>query len=211
MATVETPRPPERFLLSGVRWQTYLELRDLPENEHARMTYDRGDLEIMSLSRRHERFARLIERLVHVWTEERGIEIESCGSMTMQREDLQQGFEPDNCYYVSHLPLVRGKEELDFSVDPPPDLAIEIEVSRKAVKKLPIYAAFGVPEVWRYDGQTLQAHVLSAEGRYEVQSQSNCFPEFPLPEVERLLSQLSEAGETALAKSFRTWVQSRAE
>jgi Uma2 family endonuclease len=208
MVTVETPRPPERFLLSGVRWQTYRELRDLPENERARMTYDGGDLEIRSPSRRHEHYARLIERLIHVWTEELGIEIQSCGSMTMQRDDLQRGFEPDNCYYVSHLGLVRGKEELDFSVDPTPDLAIEIEVSRKAINKMAIYAAFGVPEVWRYDGQTLQAHVL-VEGRYQVQSRSDCFPEFPFSEVERLLARLSEAGETALVKSFRAWVQSR--
>jgi Uma2 family endonuclease len=148
--------------------------------------------------------------LIHVWTEEFGIEIESCGSMTMQREDLQRGFEADNCYYLLHLSLVRGKEELDFLVDPPPDLAIEIEVSRKAINKMAIYATFGVPEVWRYDGQTLQVHILTQQGRYQVQSRSACFPQLPLSEVERLLAQLSEAGETALVKSFRTWVQARA-
>jgi Uma2 family endonuclease len=210
MATVETILPPQHFVLSGVRWEAYRELRDAPENEHARMTYDRGDLEIMSLSRRHERLADFIGRLVHVWTEESGIEIESCRSMTMQREDLQRGFEADNCYYVANVHLVRGKEELDFSVDPPPDLAIEIEVSRKAINKMAIYAAFGVPEVWRYDGQALQAYVLTEEGQYRAQSRSNCFPHLPLAEVERLLGQLNEAGETSLVKSFRAWVQARA-
>lgn len=83
-------------------------------------------------------------------------------------------------------------------------------VSHKAINKMAIYAAFGVPEVWRYDGQTLQACILTENGRYQAQSHSGCFPQLPLAEVERLLAQLNEAGETALVKSFRTWVQARA-
>jgi Uma2 family endonuclease len=207
MATVETApapeRAPQRFVLHGVSWQTYLELSDSAENEHVRMTYDRGELELMTLSRQHEQYASFLEYLIRVWAEETGTTMGACRSMTIRRQDLDRGFEPDNCYYLSHAAMVRGKKELDFTVDPPPDLAVEIEVSRKAIGKLPMYAAFGVPEVWRYDGRMLQAYLLADDGQYRRSPQSGCFPQLPFTEVEQLLARLSEADETELAKSFR--------
>jgi Uma2 family endonuclease len=207
MATVETTNRPASRVLHGVSWDAYVEMSDLPENEHARMTYDRGDLEIMTVSRQHERYARFIEALIYIWTEERGIAIDSCGSMTIRREDRLRGFEPDNCYYIAHEPDVRGKDELDFSVDPPPDLIIEIEISRKAIGKMPIYAAVGVPEVWRYDGQNLHVHVLDDAGKYRRATESNCLPRFPIAEVERLLGRLKEEERLELVKSFRASVR----
>jgi Uma2 family endonuclease len=207
MATVETlpapERAPQRFVLHGVSWQTYLDLSDSPENEHVRMTYDGGELELMTLSRQHEQYARFLEYLVRVWAEETGATIAACGSMTVRREALDRGFEPDNCYYLSHAAMVRGKKALDFTVDPPPDLAVEIEVTRKSISKMPMYAAFGVPEVWRYDGRILQAYLLGGDGQYRRSPESGCFPLWPFTEVEQLLARLNEADETELAKSFR--------
>ena len=96
----------------------------------------------------------LIGLLLHAWTLERDIDIQSCRTVTFKREDLQRGLEPDNCYYVANEARVRSKTELDLTLDPPPDLAIEIDLGGGRMRKLAIYAAFGVPEVWWFDGRT---------------------------------------------------------
>jgi len=207
MATAEHICLERRFLLHGVPWQAYVTLRDLPENEHVRMTYDRGVLEMMSPSKFHEQMACLISRLIDAWTEECEVDIQSCGAVTFQREDLEQGLEPDKCYYVAHEPLVRNKRELDLAIDPPPDLAVEVDLGTGAIDKLVMYAGFRVPEVWRYDGQTLQVYLLGPEGRYVRSASSASFPQLPPAEIERVLRQLGTASETALVRSFRHWVR----
>jgi Uma2 family endonuclease len=162
---------------------------------------------MMSPSSLHERFSRLIDRLIFAWTEERNIDIATCGTMTVRREDLQKGFEPDNCYYIRHESLVREKAELDFSVDPPPDLAVEVDVSRSSARKLALYAAFGVPEVWRYDGQRLEVYTLGPEQRYSAGAASVCLPGFPLDEAARILERLNVETERVLVGSFREFVR----
>lgn len=207
MTTVELPASPQRFVLRGISWDVYQALRDVPEMYHVRMTFDGGDLEMMSPSYLHERFSRLVEHLIHAWTQERNIDVVSCGMMTIRRRDFQKGFEPDNCYYIQHEPLMRDKTELDFSVDPPPDLAVEVDVSRSSARKLAIYAAFGVPEVWRYDGQRFEVFALGPEQRYLAGTASVCFPGFPLDEAARVLGRLHMESETALVRSFREFVR----
>ncbi len=210
MTTVNSPHAPERFLLHGVSWQTYMALRDAPENYHVHMTYDRGELKMMLPSMRHHQFAGLLDWLIHAWTEERDVDIASCGTMTCRREDLERGFEPDNCYYVEHEAQMRAKEELDLSTDPPPDLAIEVEVRRSGRGKLKLYEAFGVPEAWRYNGKAILVYQLGSDGRYTSQPTSRAFPGFPFAEAQRVLSHLGTASETALVKSFRHWVRTNA-
>ena len=133
MATAEKAPAEQRFLLYGIPWQTYLALRDVPENYHVRMTYDGGVLEMMSPSKRHEKYAEMIGLLIHIWAMELHVGMESCRTMTFKREDLEKGLEPDNCYYVQNEPLVWQKDELDLAVDPPPDLAVEVELRRNAI------------------------------------------------------------------------------
>lgn len=209
MATVEQVRAERCFGLHGVSWQTYLELRMSPQNEHVRMTYDRGKLKMMSPSKTHEQLASLIARLIEVWTEEIGIDIQSCRTVTFQREDLERGLEPDNCYYVANEPLARSKSELDLAADPPPDLAIEIDLTGDMMDKLTLYAAFCVPEVWRFDGRDLQVFVLAEDGQYQQRVDSLSFPSLPPAEIESVLRKLGTASETALVRSFRQWVQGR--
>lgn len=161
----------------------------------------------MSPSQLHEQYCNFIGRLVDVWTEELNIDIKSCRTMTCKREDLDRGFEPDNCYYVRHERRMRRRTKLDLTIDPPPDLAIEVEVSRPAIDKMPIYAAFGVPELWRFDGRSLQVFELGAAGEYEPRNGSVCFPQFPVARAVKVLRNLNTASETALVRSFRDCVR----
>jgi Uma2 family endonuclease len=210
MATVECVGAEQRFRLCGVPWHIYLELRDAPENAHVHMTYDQGELEMMSPSKSHEQYASLIDCLVHVWTLEWNIDIQSCRTMTFKREDLQRGVEPDNCYYVANEVVVRSKMELDLAVDPPPDLAVEIDLGGGGMDKLKTYAAFGVPEVWRFDGRALRVFVLGDDGQYQQRPSSLSFPKLPPVEIEKVLAKLGTASETALVRSFRQWIRTTA-
>ncbi len=116
------------------------------------MAYDQGVLEIMSPSMRHETIKRLIGRMVEMFTLELDIEIRSVSSTTFNREDLEKGIEADECYYIRNAESIRGIEEIDLAIHPPPDLAIEIDISRSSQIKTGIYAALQVSEVWQYDG-----------------------------------------------------------
>ncbi len=207
MATVEHVPAELRFRLYGVSWESYLQLRASPENEHVRMTYDRGDLRMMSPSKTHEQYASLIDLLIHAWADANDVDIQGCRAVTFKRDDLQRGLEPDNCYYVAHELLVRSKTELDLLVDPPPDLAVEIDLSGERMDKLKLYAAFGVPEVWRFDGRSLRVFVLGEDGDYQQRAASASFPGLPPAEIEGVLHKLGTASETALVRSFRQWMR----
>jgi len=164
---------------------------------------------MMTPSKRHEQFGYLIGRLIDVWTEELGIDVQSCRTVTFKREDIQRGLEPDNCYYIAHELTVRNKEELDLSVDPPPDLAVEIDLGASMTDKMSIYAAFKVPEVWLYDGRKLVFYLFDAQGKYLASPSSISFPQLPPAEIEKVLHQMGSASETTLVRAFREWVQAK--
>ncbi len=169
-AAATSPRAEQLVLLEDVSWDTYERL--LAENDPGRgkrFTYDKGTLQIMVLSRRHERPNRLLASIVEEVTNEWGLNIDPNGSMTIKRPDLYRGFEPDSCFYIRNAAAVHGKVELDFTVDPPPDLVIEVDITRDSLNKFPIFAAVGVPEVWRYDGSRVAVHVLREGGYVEAQ------------------------------------------
>src|SRR5262245_38805161 len=129
MATVRVPAE-ERQLLSGVSWDRYEELLREYEGRHIRLTYSGGDLEIMTVSSGHECSKTLIARLLEALTEELDIPIMGVGNTTFRRKDLARGLEPDECWYIEHEEQMRGKAEIDLTIDPPPDLVIEVEVTR---------------------------------------------------------------------------------
>jgi Uma2 family endonuclease len=168
MATAEllADRPDgQHFLLHGVDWETYCKLRDALRGRHLHLTYDRGSLELMTLSLGHEWYGSMLGRFIETLTLELGLPLKSAGSTTLDREDLERGAEPDRCYYLEHEPLVREKEEIDLTVDPPPDLALEIDVSRSSIKRLGIYAALKIPEVWRFNGERIWVISSRRKGR----------------------------------------------
>jgi Uma2 family endonuclease len=163
MAIVPSERE-ARVVLRGVSWSTYEALLADVDAPGSRITYDRGDLEIMSPFDEHERFKRLIGRLIETLTEESEIPIRSSGSTTFRSEPKRRGLEPDESYYVANEPRVRGRDEIDLAVDPPPDLVVEVKITQSAIDRMPLCAALGVPEVWRYDGRSLQVVQLQPHG-----------------------------------------------
>lgn len=198
---------PDRVLLQDISWQTYQSLVQDFENQPAlRLTYDRGLLEIRMPLDPHETYKKLLGRLVEALTEELGIEIRSLGSRTCDREDLARGLEPDQCYYIQNEALVWNKEQIDLTQDPPPDLAIEIDITSSSIDRLAIYANLQVPEVWRYDGQTLTIYQLQDQ-QYQVCDRSKAFPLITREAIERFLAQRQTTKENALVRSFREWVR----
>ena len=139
----------------------------------------------MTTSPRHERYKHWLGRFLETIAEELNKPIMPGGSMTFQREDLERGFEPDNCYWIANEPAVREKMTWEPEIDPPPDVAIEIEVSRSALKRMAIFAAFRIPEVWCYDGDELRIYLLQADGAYQRSERSLAFPSIPVKELAR--------------------------
>lgn len=147
MPTVLSP-PEQRVVLRNISWETYERL--LAENadcSNPRLTYDRGILEIMSPSAEHAELSRAITLLVNVVTEELEIDVRGFGSTIFRREDLARGFEPDSCFYIQYVEDISGKSTLDFVIDPPPDLIIEVDLTNASLNKFSIYAQVGVPEI----------------------------------------------------------------
>jgi Uma2 family endonuclease len=214
MFTVTHPHPPQsntKVMLQGITWQTYQSLvQDLESQPAKRLTYDNGILEIFMPLPPHETYKRLLGRLVEIVTEELDLEIRSLSASTWSRKDLLKGVEADECYYIQNEATVRGKMEIDLSVDPPPDLAIEIDISSPSLPRLPIYAALGVPEVWQFDGGNFKILGLAAT-EYISQRQSLALPMVTVDVVERLLIQAQEMGETSWAKAVRQWVKEQSD
>jgi Uma2 family endonuclease len=76
---------------------------------------------------------------------------------------------------VQNVERVRDREQIDLTVDPPPDLVIAIDIHSSSLDRFPIFASIGVPEVWRYDGTRVAIYLLR-DGAYQEQGTSQAFP-----------------------------------
>src|SRR5262249_48847579 len=208
MATASVPSP-QKLVLYDVDWHTYRRLlRDL-QVRRVRLTYDRGVLEIMTLSLEHERFGRFLGRLLITLTEELVLEVAEGGSTTFRRRKKERGLESDNCYWIQNEQLVRQKKTIDLRKDPPPDVAIESDFSRSCLDRMGIYAALRVPEVWRYDGSDLDFHILQANGEYAIETESRAFPGLKSTDLLPFLDMLEKLGANEVIRRFRTCIRRR--
>ncbi|MEA5551556.1 Uma2 family endonuclease [Anabaena cylindrica UHCC 0172] len=206
---VTTAIPAEtRVLLENITWQTFKTmLAEMGSNRTNRITYDHGKIEIMTPQKPHENSNRLIEVFVGVLCEELGLEVNRVVSLTLTRDDLEYGAEPDSSYYIQNELLVREKENIDLAFDPPPDLVLEVEYSRPKIDKLKLYAAMGIPEFWRFNGTTLRIYTLTNEQYSEIQI-SPTFAPIPVKEIPRFIEESKKIGQIAATRTFRTWVKS---
>lgn len=171
--------PNDAILLSGVSWDEYVRLRDLPENEGVRMYFADGELLLMTIGKFHERVAYLVGVILLAWSEKTGQPTMCLRHWTMRREDKEQGLESDNCWYTLRLGEVRGKQEIDLSVDPAPDLALEVDITTDSHVKFSIYAALGVPELWIWENDRLIPYRLE-DAEYSPVTESLAVPGFPM-------------------------------
>ena len=205
MVTVLNP-PEQRVILHNVSWDTYERLlADLHDSSAPRLTYDRGTLEIMSPSSERERYNRTIAQIVEELAVELTTNFDSLGSTTFRREDIDRGFEPDSCFYVQNAERVRGKKRIDLSIDPPPDLVIEIDITSTSLDKFPIFAQVGVQEVWRFDGNRLSIHEHALH-RYQEQLASTIFSGIAATDITALIKASETIDRPEWVRRLRAWV-----
>jgi Uma2 family endonuclease len=204
---VTTFRRCDRILLHNISWQQFENLLvDLGDHRSARIAYDQGTLEIMTPLPEHEYFKETISIAVQDIAEELNLDYESYGSTTWRREIKQAGLEPDNCFYFQNEAVIRGKLTFDLNQDPPPDLALEIDITNKSLDRFPIYARLGVPELWCYDNGELLIYLLAGD-RYHQTQQSLIFPQLAIQELPQIIEANRQQGRLALRRSVRAWVQ----
>ena len=198
----------QHIVLDDVSWELYEHLLREVGDRPIRMTYDEGRLEIMSPLPKHDRWSRRIGSLIHHTCVELNIPMVPLGSTTFRDAAKKKGLEPDECFYVRNWEAAMKMDEaFDPAVDPPPDLAVEVDITRRSVARQPIYAALGVPELWRYDGKKLSVLVLRSEGKYESGSSSLAFPFLPIAELETFLTRLRTENDTVVMRDFQQWVR----
>jgi Uma2 family endonuclease len=185
-----TDKPQEHIVLNDISWATYESLLREMGPSHYRVTYDEGDLEIMTLSFGHENAGRWLGRLIFFLALELQMALCSGGATTLKRSLRKKGLEPEECFWIAHEKHMRGKKEWDAASDPPPDLAVEIDITSSSLDRIGIYAALKVPEIWRYDGETLRVLVLGPGGKYKEKAKSPAFPRLPLAEFASFVRKL---------------------
>ncbi|MBC6436365.1 Uma2 family endonuclease, partial [Nostoc sp. HG1] len=171
----------QKIILEDVSWQVFEAiLNELGEHRGSRVAYSEGTLEIMAPLPEHERAKVIIGNFVKALLDELDLNWESLGSTTFKRKDISAGIEPDDCFYIQNYQLMIGKDRIDLTVDPPPDLAIEIDVTSKT--QINAYQALRVPEIWRYENKNLEISLLEGE-QYVKSLTSATFPNFPMIEL----------------------------
>jgi Uma2 family endonuclease len=207
MSTLLDPTE-QHFVLNDVDWQAYEALLRVVGDQRVFVTYDRGRVELMSPSWEHDNRAETIGQLVRIVAEEFGVALKGGGSTTFRREGLDRGLEPDKCFYVRNESCVRGKKKIDLSVDPPPDLCIEVEISQRLLSRVDIYAELGVTELWRDDGRRLRISELVA-GQYVERGSSIAFPMIGGSELNEYLDWAPPTDDTTWSREVRGALRQR--
>jgi Uma2 family endonuclease len=208
-AIAEQVRPlaENRVILNNISWDTFERLlADIGDRRKTLFHYINGTLEIMSPLSLHEGSNRFIEALLGIFTDELEIDMRRLGSLLMKIPDLKLGAEPDSCYYIQNEPIIRGKEVIIVGQDPVPDLVLEVDITNPSDRRLPIYALLAVPEVWRYDGYSLEFLALD-NGAYQPIEKSLSFPDLPDAIIVEYVQKRLTLGESGTLREFRKWVR----
>jgi Uma2 family endonuclease len=199
-------KPGQQMLLQDISWQQLENiLEEMGEKSGARVSYSYGWLEIMVPLPEHEKDKELIGDLVKILLEILQIDFEPFGSTTLKNERSRQAVEPDTSFYIQNQAAVIGKNRIDLNIDPPPDLAIEIDITSRT--RFENYEILGVPELWRHTQQGLEILVLQ-EGKYIKSQSSPNFPNIPIVElVNEYVQQCLTIGRSQAMRNFRDWVK----
>ena len=202
-ATQNRPADDQHFLLEGLAWSEYEAILGALGDQRVFVTFDRGRVELMSPSFQHKNRTELLNKLVWAICDGLNQPAKAGGSTTFQREDFNQGLEPDKCFWLQNESAVRNRKEIDLSTDPPPDLCIEVEVSHRLLDRVEIYAQLRVPELWRDDGKSLRLFRLSDSSGYVEIDASLAFPLMPAKRLNRYLDRAHGLDEITWSRKVR--------
>ncbi len=199
-------KPGQQMLLQDISWQQLENiLEEMGERRAARISYSYGWLEIMVPLPEHEKDKEYIGELVRVLLDKLQIDFEPFGSTTLKNERMLQAVEPDTSFYIQNQAAIIGKNRIDLNVDPPPDLAIEIDITSRT--RFENYQILKVPELWRHTQQGLEIFLLQ-EGKYIKSESSPNFPDIPIVElVNEYVQQCLSIGRSQAMRNFRNWVK----
>jgi Uma2 family endonuclease len=198
--------PGHQVILRGIDWQHFESLlEESGEHRATRYAYHVGNLEIMSPLAAHEDYKSIIRNIIEILLEELNLEFRALGSTTLKNDLVAQAVEPDECFYIQYENQIRGKERLDLNTDPPPDLAVEIDLTSRT--PFSNYSGLGIVELWRFDGQSLEIMLLE-EGNYLASNISRLFPQFDLnSQVPYVVLQSKLEGRNKTLRAFRQQVR----
>ena len=195
-------------VFQGVTWEQFEAIAlTFGYTSGYRLAYDNEKLEIMVPLPEHEYFKSSLGDLVKDIADELDLDYECYGSTTWRQRLKKMGVEADDCFYIQNEATVRGRTDLDTTLetDPPPDLVLEIDLTSKSLARFPIYAQMGVPEIWRYDEGELKIYELVNGETYQQRETSVALPEIPAGELPGLIEQHRSQGQRALRRAVRQW------
>jgi Uma2 family endonuclease len=212
---VEPPKqkvePGQYFVLWQIGWDAYEKFLKALANHRVRTTYDQGDLELMSSLPIHEAIAYWFGHFMQVLAEELDFPCWPVGGPTLRRRDVNRGLEPDDCYYFANAAQVENWATLNLNRDPPPDLALEVEVTTSCLDRMGVYAGLGFPEIWRFDGASWHIHLLGTDRTYQESPTSAALPFLPGAEITPLMNESLHVGDLReRLRILRRWARERA-
>lgn len=205
----------QRIVLENISWQKFESLLSAMGTERtARFTYNRGRLELMTPLEEHDRCHKLIESLLLVLADAMKLPVEGYKALTLKRSDLNIAVEPETGYYIQHEQQVHGKGVIDLSIDPPPDLILDVSFNQSTFDRLSLYAAMGVPEVWQYVSQPGddflkgQLHIYGLEHHhYSEIANGFAFPFLPAGRILQFIDESDALGLMTALRSLRAWLE----
>lgn len=200
-----TTRP---YAVSGVSWSDYESLSRVLDESRVRSTFDRGALELRMPGYLHERVGDLLAKMAElfcIWT---NVAIIPAGSMTLRRQDLEAGVEPDRSFYIGdHADQMADRSRVDLEIDPPPDLAIETDVTHSSATRMPVFARLGVREIWRWRKDAVCFLALQADETYAAVAESQLLPRFPVEAANRFLALGRTVSYTRWHQQFQVYLR----
>lgn len=195
------------LVLNDISWETYEKLLEIfSDRSIPRITFYQGVLELMVPLPEHETYSWTLGQLIIALSEEMELEIRGLKSSTWRSQPKATGKEADECFYIQNEALVRNKVKIDLTVDPPPDLAIEVDLTHSSIDAMSVYAQLKVPEVWLWRKGKLTINLLE-DGGYVESENSLAFGLFPVKEITQFMNFESDKGHNAKMREFRAWVR----
>jgi Uma2 family endonuclease len=193
--------PPGSVMRIPGSWEDFCQLRDSRgDGSIPRLKYRHGEILLMSPLPRHGREASLIADIIKVLLDSQDRSYESFTPITMELPQVS-GIEPDYCFYIDNWQAVVGKDRIDWQVDPPPDLVIEIDVTSYTSEL--DFLPYAVPEVWLFKNYLLTIYQLEA-GKYIPRNSSRYFPDVLIQEkIDRCFATAKENGTGAAINELR--------